>query len=112
MRCESKIEEDVAVLRLHGGADQWELAPFAARLECCLAAGHWRAVLDLSDVPWLTSSMISLLIAEQRLAAERGGGVVLAGLRPVARRSIDLLGVDRVLRSAPTVAEAIEALPR
>lgn len=112
MRCDSTMENRVAVLRLRGVADDWELPGFGTRLEMCLASAGGRAVLDVSEVPWLSSTMIGILITEQHHAAAMGGGIVLAGLRPAARKSLALLGVDRVLRSAPTVAEAVAALSR
>ena len=110
MRYECTIGKDLAILRLHEEADQWELAPFERQLEQCLAESGGRAVLDLSTVPWLTSSMISLLVAQQRHAAAMGGGIVLAAPKPLVRKSLAILGVDRILRHAPTVDEAIELL--
>jgi anti-anti-sigma factor len=110
MRYDCTIGRDLAILRLHEEADQWELAPFERQLEQCLAASGGRAVLDLLSVPWLTSSMISLLITEHRHAAAMGGGIVLAGAKPLVLKSLDLLGVDRILRCAPTVEEAMELL--
>jgi anti-sigma B factor antagonist len=110
MTYDTDLKGDVAVMHIRGEADQWELGPFRVRLQRSLASGHGRAVLDLSEFRLLTSSMISLLIAEHRRATAMGGGIVLAALRPVARRSIELLGVDRVLRTAPTVADGIGAL--
>lgn len=50
MRCHGSFEGDVAVL--------WEVAAVGKRIEECLISARWRAVLDLSGVPWLCSTMI------------------------------------------------------
>lgn len=101
---------NVAVLRLSGEIDHWEVPAIRTRLEESLRAAGWRALVDLSAVPWLSSMMIGLLIATHRLAAAAGGAVVFAGLAPTVRRSLAMLGADQILRSAPSVPEGIEAL--
>lgn len=39
-----------------------------------------------------------------------GGGIELAALRPLVRKTLDTLGADRILRSAPTVVAGAAAL--
>jgi anti-anti-sigma factor len=101
---------NVAVLRLCGEIDQWEVPAIRARLEESLCAAGWRALVDLSAVPWLSSMMIGLLIATHRLAVASGGAIVFAGLAPTVRRSLAMLGADQLLCSAPTVPEGLAAL--
>jgi stage II sporulation protein AA (anti-sigma F factor antagonist) len=50
-------------------------------------------VIDLSAVTFLDSSCIKLLIDAKRTIEARGGSQVLRGVRPQARRALEMAGV-------------------
>jgi anti-anti-sigma factor len=102
--------DGVAVIRIGGEIDHWEVPAARDRLRDCLGLAGWRALVDLSAARWRSSMMIGLLLATHRRAAAAGGAVVFTGLAPTVRRILEMLGADRVLRSAPSVSEGVAAL--
>lgn len=78
------------------------LADLRWALHDALLAGARRLVLDVSDVPDLSSSAVASFLAAHRTCRARGGGVVLIGTN---RRTEDLLrrtGLWRVLLAPPS----------
>ncbi|MCX4817642.1 MULTISPECIES: STAS domain-containing protein [unclassified Streptomyces] len=69
------------------------------------AAPH--AVIDLSQVTFMDSSGINILIAVHRTLAEAGGWLRLAGAAPPVLRIIQLVGIDGIIKCHPTVQQAL-----
>jgi len=71
----------------------------APRLRACLAslADELVVAVDLSDVPFVESSGIAVLIAEHKRRAAAGGQLVITGSSPLALRVFELTGVDHLL---------------
>jgi anti-sigma B factor antagonist len=69
----------------------------APRLRECLAAVVGDVVLDLSDVAFLDSTALSVLIAEHKHRASAGHSFVIAGSSPLALRLFELTGLDYLL---------------
>jgi stage II sporulation protein AA (anti-sigma F factor antagonist) len=66
-----------------------------------------RVVIDLSDVTFMDSSGINILIAVQSGLAESGGWLRLAGAAPAVLRIIRLVGIDGFIDCHPTVQQAL-----
>jgi len=71
----------------------------APRLQECLAslADQPVVAVDLTDVPFVESSGIGVLVAEHKRRVATGGQLVITGSSPLALRVFELTGVDRVL---------------
>ncbi|MFE2886804.1 STAS domain-containing protein [Streptomyces graminifolii] len=65
------------------------------------------AVIDLSQVTFMDSSGINILIAVHRTLAEAGGWLRLAGATPPVLRIIQLVGIDGIITCHPTVQQAL-----
>ncbi|MEV5607389.1 STAS domain-containing protein [Streptomyces sp. NPDC052225] len=85
---------DCVLLRVSGELD----VVTAPRMEPVLRSLHARACeLDLSQVPFIDSSGINLLIRHHRQADQEGGSLrVIAASRPVCR-VLDIVGTSRLL---------------
>lgn len=57
--------------------------------------------VDLADVPFLDSSGVHVLLDAHALAAARGCPLVVAHVRPVVRRVLEITGVLALLGLAP-----------
>lgn len=69
----------------------------APSLRECLASLAGNVVVDLSEVTFLDSTAMSVLIAEHKRRVGAGHSLVITGSSPMALRIFELTGVDRVL---------------
>jgi anti-sigma B factor antagonist len=77
-----------------GGEIDLDTAP---QLRECLVALAGDVVVDLTDVSFVDSQAIGLLIAEHRRRKEAGARLVVRGSSPMTLRTFELTGVDQVL---------------
>jgi anti-sigma B factor antagonist len=77
-----------------GGEIDLDTAP---QLRACLATLAGDVVVDLSEVSFVDSQAIGLLIAEHRRRTDAGGRLVVRGASPMTLRTFELTGVDQVL---------------
>jgi anti-anti-sigma factor len=100
--------DDVTVIRLNGGLTYDGVIPIAKPFEACTRGGA--VVVDLSDVPIVTTPGLSLLLSALQRLTHGGGRLVLFGL---SRNVLDLLRrcrLDRVFTIAADEAEAVASL--
>ena len=77
-----------------GGEIDLDTAP---RLRDCLATLTGDVVVDLTDVSFVDSQAIGLLLAEHRRRKEASARLVVSGASPMTLRTFELTGVDQVL---------------
>jgi anti-sigma B factor antagonist len=77
-----------------GGEIDLDTAP---QLRACLATVAGDVVVDLTDVSFVDSQAIGLLIAEHQRRQKAGARLVVRGASPVTLRTFELTGVDHVL---------------
>jgi anti-anti-sigma factor len=103
------LYDDVAVLAIIGELDGASAAAFKSAISAALARKPRALVIDLSDVRFLGSVGISILIQAQEKV---GGGdkfaLVTGG--SMTGRTIRVLGLDDLFSIHPTANEAIKAI--
>ena len=97
----------VAVVRPMGRLDLNHAAELRERLAALVAAGQHRLVVDLAGVASIDSSGLGALIGGLKAARLAGGDLRLAAATDQARVVLQLTTLDRVLRSYPTEAAAL-----
>lgn len=80
--------------------------PFTASVS---ATGR-SAVLDLTQLEFLSSLGIRLLLSSARVVMRRGGKVVLFGAQPMVVEVLSAMSLDSVLPHVATEAEALSLL--
>jgi anti-sigma B factor antagonist len=100
--------DDAYVVRLAGELDLYN-APAVrnALLEAC-ADGPKKVVVDLSDVEFIDSTALGVLI-EARTRLPNRNGFLLAGPGLETRRALEISGLDRHFAVHATVDEALES---
>ncbi len=104
------LEGPTCVLAVEGDLDLDSTERFKAELHRPLDSGCRRLVLDLSQVAFIDSSALGVLVGvnyERRLVA--GEGLVLAGLRPSV---LKVLEVNGLVGSFDATADVQSALAR
>jgi anti-sigma B factor antagonist len=81
-----------------------------ARLISATATPPAFIVLDLSQLTFIDSTGLGVLVGAQRRARETGGEVRLAGAAPGVQRVLEVTGLDTVFGVFPSVDDARAAL--
>ena len=103
------IENDSrgAVVRAAGKLDFDAIPRFEQTSAQLASAGAKRVVLDASQLKYLNSAGIGVLIKLHRQLRERGGDLRLATASADVQRTLKVCFLDQVLKSFTTVEEAL-----
>lgn len=98
---------DAVVVAVEGELDLFT-APFLRdEVREAIKEDGSRLVFDLSELSFMDSSGLSVLIEAWRLATGEGGGVCLAAPQPPVARILRTTGLDRRIKVYPDVATAV-----
>ncbi|WP_435748128.1 STAS domain-containing protein [Nocardioides sp. SYSU DS0663] len=101
-------EGDWAVVQARGEIDLATVGAFRTALQDLMVEGAVQVAVDLSGVSFIDSSALGALVAAHRRARGLGGSLAIAGPQPPVARILELTGLDRVLRTHPTVRAVVE----
>jgi anti-sigma B factor antagonist len=105
---EEALVDGTSTLRVQGDVDaatSAELRQALRRLPDGAAA-----VIDLHDVPFMDSAGLGALVCGFRELRARGSELAVSVGRGPVRRLFEVSGFDRMIPTAPTFDEALEAL--
>lgn len=94
------------LVTVRGVIDFWSVGPLRARLDATLERDPPRLVLDLTDVTFVDSTGLGLLLSLHRGAAAGGGWLRLARPHPQLRRLLRTTNLDGFFHLYPTVDAA------
>ncbi len=98
---------DTAVVRLPTEVDYGSASDIGARCEDLIKEGCGTLVLDASEVQYLDSSGVSMIITLSRALDNHAGTLRLAALSDHYQQVWRLLGLDALLPVFPTVHAAL-----
>lgn len=75
-----------------------------------LAARHFRLIIDLSEVAYISSSGLRALLRTRRQAQAGGGDVALCAMNERVTEVFEMIGFNSLFRIFATSAEAAAAL--
>ena len=70
-----------------------------------LGAGDVRVAIDLSEVSFMDSSALGVLVTSLKRAREHEGDVILVGVHGSPARVLEVTGLDRAFTLIPSVAD-------
>ncbi|MGI9089430.1 MAG: STAS domain-containing protein [Chthoniobacterales bacterium] len=97
------------VLPLKGEIDLHVSPRVAASLQTMMAAKPQQLVVDLSEVNYIDSSGLAVLIEGMQNVAAYGGKFALAGLQETVLPIFEIARLDQVFRIFPTTDAALAA---
>ena len=104
-----KVEPDIAVLEMTGritmGNDSQQIEWGLAEL---LKGNHKKVIFDLTQVTFLDSTGIGILVMCHAKLKKAGGALRIAGARGMVEAMLDLTSVNKIVRFYPTAAEAAQ----
>ena len=109
LNTESEDRDGIRLIHVSGPLDSMTHESFKGKLDPMLKEPRFRIVLDCERLTYLNSTGIMLLARYQRTAGQSLSFFGVAALNPRILKSIDLLGMGKLVKLYPTVAEAMQA---
>ena len=106
----TELGKGLRLVKLHGRLDMVGANEIESEFAASCAADHTTVLVDLSDVEFLTSFGMRLLVSNAKTVAERGGRMVVAGPSPHVKDTLDVSGVSSIIPIYESVASARSAL--
>ena len=111
MRIESlTLLDDIVQVRLCGRLDLEGTEAIDDEFGRATTSGKARIIVDLSEVTFLASIAIRLLVRAAKTQLNRGGRLILAAPQPTVRQVIEAAGIDQVIELFPNVEAGIASL--
>lgn len=103
-------EERGGVLILHfkGRLDAVSAPPAEKQIMDIIGAGHSKLVLEFSEVEYLSSAGMRLLLASTKRVRTSGGKLVLCQVGAMAMDVLKMSGFDHVLEIVPNLDDALK----
>ena len=104
------LDSRIWLVTLGGGIDVGQHDTVERALSDQLTLGHKRLILDLSNVDYISSDGLKVLVGAWQRTREKKGNLVLVGLKPRILETLQIVGLDLVFPIAETQTQAIAQL--
>lgn len=85
------------ILSVAGELDMHTSPALQERLDALSVGEAPKVALDLSDVPFMDSSTLGILVACLKRLQQRGGALALVGVAGSPQKVLSITGIDRVI---------------
>jgi anti-sigma B factor antagonist len=103
--------DDCAVLQVSGEVDAYTAPMLREQIRELTAKGVVHLIADLSQVDFLDSTGLGVLVGGLKRLREAGGSLTLVIVAPRILRLFQITGLTKVLAIQPSAADAITAAP-
>lgn len=110
MSFEQEQIDGIDVVTLSGEIDQSLSHAMEEGFDTLCKEGTGLALVDMTDVTYISSFFLSLLLALSKENEKKGGRMIIVGIQPSVRGVIDVTGLGMLLDFADTREEALEEL--
>jgi anti-anti-sigma factor len=98
------------VITAHGELDRSDLPHLRGRLQGAFGEDLRALILDMSDVTYIDSSVLAVLISESLDADKRNATLMIVTGTGGIMRSLELKGLTQVMHITETLDQAVEQL--
>jgi anti-sigma B factor antagonist len=98
------------VIAVRGEIDLFTAPQLKQAVVEAIDAGDDRVVIDLSELTFLDSTGLGVLIGAVRRLRAKGGALAIVNTEPSIAKTFQITGLDKVFTILPTRAEALAAL--
>jgi anti-sigma B factor antagonist len=106
----ASLTRELALVSVSGELDLHTSGCLQARIEEADTVGPGTVLVDLSEISFIDSSALEVLVRESKRLEGRGHSLVLVTNDPRTRRILEVTGLDRVLRAYATLQDALAEL--
>jgi anti-anti-sigma factor len=103
-------EDNIPLMQLKGEIDLHTCAPFRDTLRELIDQKRYNIVIDLSEVPYLDSAALGVLVDAVRRVREFNGAIYLVAPTPFVRRAFDITRLIKIFQLCDTEAEALASI--
>ncbi len=103
-------EDRIPVIHLKGEIDLHTCAPFRDTLRDLIEQRYYNIVMDLTDVPYLDSAALGVLVDAVRRVREFNGSIYLVAPTPFVRRAIEITRLDKIFAHCNTMEDALTSI--
>lgn len=107
LQVDEQRQGNIPVLLLRGRMDSTTSPDAESQLTRMIGEGAQRIVVDFSDLEYISSAGLRVLLAAQKKLKQSGGAVLLTALKPEIRKVFDIAGFNRLFSVYPSVEEAL-----
>ena len=104
---EPEADEKIVVVNTRGRIDAAQAPLLETRLKDLLTQGETKIVVNMADVPYISSSGLKVLLTALRRARRQQGDLVLCNLQPKVSSIMEMIGFDLVF----PIAHNLETAP-
>jgi anti-sigma B factor antagonist len=105
-----RAADGLGIVALSGEVDIYTAPQFKECMLALLDAGIDRLIVDLSDVTFIDSTALGVLIGGVRRVHTAGGAMALVVTNRPVQRVLSITGLDRVFTIHSTRAAALESI--
>jgi anti-sigma B factor antagonist len=98
------------VIAARGEIDLFTAPDLKQVLTDAIEGGQHRLVIDLSEVSFLDSTALGVLIGAVKRLRSRGGALAIVNTDTSIAKTFEITGLDQIFTIRPTRDEAVEAL--
>lgn len=102
---------DRLVVTCRGELDLHSAPDLRERMLAAIEAGKTRLVIDLTEVSFIDSTVMTVLLQRRKELAARNGTLALVGLGDDLRTIFDIAGLDRAIPEYASIDAAFGAAP-
>lgn len=104
-----RAESGVFIVKAQGEIDVWTADILRQSLRDVQSDGKPRVIVDLTDVPFVDSTGIGVLVGALKRSREAGGSLALVVTSDGVRKVLKITSLDQVFPVHDTVASAVDA---
>ncbi|TML48652.1 MAG: STAS domain-containing protein, partial [Actinobacteria bacterium] len=104
------LTRELALVSVSGELDSYTAECLQARIEEAGTVGADTVLVDLSEISFLDSAALAVLVRETKRLEGRGHSLVLVTNDPRTQRVVEVTGLNRVLRTYATLQDALSDL--
>ncbi|GAA3605188.1 anti-sigma factor antagonist BldG [Marihabitans asiaticum] len=97
---------DVAVVACSGEIDATNAGRLRDAVQEQIQAGHLHVALDLTEVTFLDSTGLGVIVGRLKTLRREGGALTIAVTAPRVRRVFEITGLDKVFTLHESIDEA------
>jgi anti-anti-sigma factor len=106
----ASLTRELALVSVSGELDLHTAGCLEARIEEAGTVGTDTVVVDLSEISFIDSAGLAVLVRETKRLEGRGHSLVVVTNDPRTRRIVEVTGLNRVLRTYATLHDALGEL--
>lgn len=105
----TNLSPTVVLASLSGRFDAHQVPRIQKEIDAALAGGANTVIMDLTDVNFVDSSALAVMVRTMKHCRERNGEIVLCGLRQPVRIIFELTRMDKAFRIFNNLGDARNA---